>query len=196
MESERRRTDDPAPVIDAYTQARVLRPGCQHHLGCKCSVPYHLRPSSPAELRRERLIQLSPAGLELITTALRVVERRRDELKRENEQLCAQRNSALAAASGTSSSQSVPAASIPSTPLSTSAPTVKTSGQGSESAACGTPGASACPVSAVLPHAVSESRDRCSAMWLTLVTQMKMNRTYSSCGRSLQSFSRVNSTST
>jgi hypothetical protein len=35
--------------LNAFRRAPVLRPGCQHQLGCRCDPPYWLRPSSPAE---------------------------------------------------------------------------------------------------------------------------------------------------
>lgn len=35
--------------LNAYRRAPVLRPGCQHQLGCRCEPPFWLRPSSPAE---------------------------------------------------------------------------------------------------------------------------------------------------
>lgn len=41
------------PDKDAYTQPRLAKEGCQHHLGCKCDVPYYLRPSTLAEKGRE-----------------------------------------------------------------------------------------------------------------------------------------------
>ena len=34
---------------NAYREGREIRPGCQHNLGCRCSTPYHLRESTPAE---------------------------------------------------------------------------------------------------------------------------------------------------
>lgn len=69
--------------MNAYTDPRVVRPGCQHQLGCKCPIPFWLRPSSPEEERQATLLQTSSAKLDFITTGLRVVERRRDELKAE-----------------------------------------------------------------------------------------------------------------
>jgi len=39
--------------MNAYTEPRITRPGCQHNLGCKCQVPYHLRPSTIEELIHE-----------------------------------------------------------------------------------------------------------------------------------------------
>ena len=46
-----------AEVIDAYRNPQSLRPGCQHQLGCKCSPPYWLRPSSTAEIAHEAHIR-------------------------------------------------------------------------------------------------------------------------------------------
>lgn len=34
---------------NAYASPRVLQAGCQHLLGCKCSVPFHLREPTAAE---------------------------------------------------------------------------------------------------------------------------------------------------
>lgn len=39
---------------DAFTQPRNIRPGCQHQLGCKCDIPYHLRASTEIEQAREQ----------------------------------------------------------------------------------------------------------------------------------------------
>lgn len=48
-----------AVLPDAYHAARIVKPGCQHNLGCRCGVPYHLRESTPAEQRiEERLRQV------------------------------------------------------------------------------------------------------------------------------------------
>lgn len=45
---------------DAYSQPRKLQPGCEHFQGkCKCDTPYHLRASTPLELRQEELRSLS-----------------------------------------------------------------------------------------------------------------------------------------
>lgn len=186
------RTEPP----DAYTQARRVQPGCQHHLGCKCGVPYYLRPSSPAELRRERLLQLSSTQYEFLLAGLAVVERRRDELKREVERLCALQSSASVPAPGTSLLPNSQATSTQYIPQYTSVPIVKRSGPGSESVECGTPGPSVCPVSAVLPHAGSVSQDLSSVTWPTPEDLTRMRQIYNSCGLSLLSFSRVNSTST
>lgn len=41
------------PPPDAFNLPQSKRPGCQHQLGCKCTPPYYLRPSSPAEVARE-----------------------------------------------------------------------------------------------------------------------------------------------
>lgn len=46
---------DPRP-LDAYRYAQQVRPGCTHQLGCRCTPPYWLRLSSPAELEREARI--------------------------------------------------------------------------------------------------------------------------------------------
>lgn len=35
--------------LNAYRKPAVLRPGCQHQLGCRCTPPFWLRPSTPAE---------------------------------------------------------------------------------------------------------------------------------------------------
>lgn len=42
---------------DAYRNSPVLRPGCTHMLGCKCTVPYHLRESTDSELRVEQQLR-------------------------------------------------------------------------------------------------------------------------------------------
>lgn len=47
-------TDKPMP--DAYRQPQETRPGCTHQLGCRCTPPFWLRPSSPIEeARAERM---------------------------------------------------------------------------------------------------------------------------------------------
>lgn len=69
--------------MNSYTEPRVVRPGCQHNLGCKCQVPYWLRPSTPEEERQEALLRTSSAKLEFTLRGLSVIERRRDELKAE-----------------------------------------------------------------------------------------------------------------
>jgi hypothetical protein len=51
-----------ALVLDAYRYARWTAEGCQHRLGCKCQVPFWLRPSSEAELERERLLYRAASG--------------------------------------------------------------------------------------------------------------------------------------
>lgn len=48
---------------DAYSQPRVEKPGCQHRLGCKCDVPYHLRESTLVEQDREMLRNASLSNL-------------------------------------------------------------------------------------------------------------------------------------
>lgn len=73
--------------LDAYSRARRVQPGCQHYLGCKCEAPYWLRDSSPVEQSREVLRRLTPAQWDFMAAALRVVERRRDELKAQVESL-------------------------------------------------------------------------------------------------------------
>ena len=55
--SRSRLMTDEVKVIDAYRNPQALRPGCQHQLGCKCSPPYWLRPSSPQELAHEERIR-------------------------------------------------------------------------------------------------------------------------------------------
>lgn len=40
-------------ALDAYRFPQASRPGCTHQLGCRCTAPYWLRASSPAELERE-----------------------------------------------------------------------------------------------------------------------------------------------
>lgn len=35
--------------LNAYRYGQQIRPGCQHQLGCKCTPPFWLRASSPAE---------------------------------------------------------------------------------------------------------------------------------------------------
>lgn len=42
---------------DAYRYARRLQSGCMHQLGCRCGVPYWLRPSSASELELERWLR-------------------------------------------------------------------------------------------------------------------------------------------
>jgi len=48
-------TDD--NPVDAYRNAREVRPGCQHNLGCRCGTPYHLRESTEAERRKEQQLR-------------------------------------------------------------------------------------------------------------------------------------------
>lgn len=72
-------------ALDAYARARRVQPGCQHNLGCE--APYWLRDSTPVEQAREVLRRLTPAQWDFMATALRVVERRRDELKAQVEAL-------------------------------------------------------------------------------------------------------------
>lgn len=43
---------------DAYTQPRVIQPGCQHQLGCKCEPPFWLRDSTEPELRHYNIPKL------------------------------------------------------------------------------------------------------------------------------------------
>lgn len=38
---------------DSFSEPLSIRPGCQHQLGCRCEVPYYLRPSTPVERRKE-----------------------------------------------------------------------------------------------------------------------------------------------
>lgn len=38
--------------VDAYRNPRRVAEGCQHRLGCRCDIPFWLRPFSPAELAR------------------------------------------------------------------------------------------------------------------------------------------------
>ena len=42
--------------IDAYRYPQQVRPGCTHQLGCRCTPPYWLRPSTPDEQAHERRI--------------------------------------------------------------------------------------------------------------------------------------------
>lgn len=50
--------------MNAFTEPRKVQPGCQHQLGCKCEVPYHLRPSTPEERRiEERYQRREPARI-------------------------------------------------------------------------------------------------------------------------------------
>lgn len=48
------------PARNAYTEPRRIQPGCTHHLGCKCDVPYHLRESTLSEKRFEARAWLPP----------------------------------------------------------------------------------------------------------------------------------------
>lgn len=48
------------PELDAYRYPQQLQPGCQHLLGCKCTPPYWLRDSSPAEQLREQKLFNQP----------------------------------------------------------------------------------------------------------------------------------------
>lgn len=198
MEHEERRSASPSPAPDAYSQSRTIRPGCQHHLGCKCGVPYYLRDSSPAELRRERLIQLSPSGFEFISAALRVTERRRDALKLEVEQLRCEVQSLRSAPIPTpSSSPSIPLdTSIPSIPPSTFAPAAGIFGQGLWSKDSGMPGSSECLVSAVQALVGSAFPAASSETQPTPATQTTTNQISSYYAHCLSGYSRVNSTST
>lgn len=45
------------PDHNAYQHQRLIRPGCEHRLGCKCDTPYWLRPSTPSELVTESRIE-------------------------------------------------------------------------------------------------------------------------------------------
>jgi hypothetical protein len=47
---------DPSKV-DAYRHPQQVRPGCTHQLGCRCTAPYWLRPSTPEEERRENFLR-------------------------------------------------------------------------------------------------------------------------------------------
>lgn len=58
------------PELDAFTQPRVVRPGCQHNLGCRCEAPYWLRPSSLIEQQRESLLRMTPTQLEFVSNGL------------------------------------------------------------------------------------------------------------------------------
>lgn len=40
-------------MMDAYTRARRVAPGCTHQLACRCEAPYWLRPPTTIELARE-----------------------------------------------------------------------------------------------------------------------------------------------
>lgn len=42
---------------NAYLEGRRIQPGCKHMLGCKCEIPYHLRPSTSAEQKMEKRIR-------------------------------------------------------------------------------------------------------------------------------------------
>lgn len=47
--------------INAYRYPRMIRPGCQHLLGCRCTPPYWLRQSTPEEIEIEqRLWPVAP----------------------------------------------------------------------------------------------------------------------------------------
>lgn len=46
-----------AVIFDAYTRPRVVVPGCQHQMGCRCEPPYWLRASSPKEIERTRKLR-------------------------------------------------------------------------------------------------------------------------------------------
>lgn len=52
---------------DAYASPRVIRPGCEHKLGCRCDPPYHLRESTPVEKAREahNLIPFTPPSAQI-----------------------------------------------------------------------------------------------------------------------------------
>lgn len=55
----------PAASVNAYVRGRKFAEGCQHRLGCKCEIPFWLRPFSPAELawveKRQLVGEVEPA---------------------------------------------------------------------------------------------------------------------------------------
>jgi hypothetical protein len=50
----------PHRSMNAYTDSRIVRPGCQHMLGCKCEIPFWLREQTPRETEFENRYGITP----------------------------------------------------------------------------------------------------------------------------------------